>query len=352
MHHVSRQQLLLQQAVMLIGLIVMSGCASVWPNSGRVSENPQRENSSGETGQSTSPTGPFKIHRHGILVRCGGMPSSESNPYSVQRELLADPYQFFADQITRARTMRATSGHNRIVFHMLNGWDRLGMEYSTAVLSAMPAGRRMAFVQAVRTLREDGFDVGVYLSCKVPQVSDAITVDKAGPLEQYDPENERHREILVEGILEPLIEIGVNELWFDNASTNREPFAKLAEELRPRGVHVVMEAIPINDDHSIDRSIAKRIPAAALDRFIHLYSSLRDGQWFPLPTDAELIAIITTHQTVDDRVPTETAARSQYLINRVRQRLDEGFTVFSMEQSIDEAFFALLQEKADRRESN
>lgn len=342
----------------LVGVAVLVGCASAWPGSGRVNENPQRERPGGSTGTNgggqPSPAtigdeSPFKIQRHGLLVRCGGAPTEANNPYSVQRDLLADPYKFFAEQIRRARAMRDASGHNRIVFHMLNGWGRLGMEYSTAVLDAMPGGRRAAFVDAVKTLRSDGFDVGVYLSCKVPQTTDSITVEQAGPLEQYDPSNERHREVFVEGILEPLIEVGVNELWFDNASTNREPFAKLAEEMRPRGVHVVIEAIPVNSDRSIDMSIVKRVPASALDRFIYLNNQMRDGGWFPLPNDVELIAIITSHQTVDDAVPTTADERNQYLIERMRERFEQGFAVFNMQPWLDDAFFGMLAEPANRR---
>lgn len=351
----------LRSLAVFASLFALVGCASAWPGSGRVNENPQRErpgetagtnNTSQPSPATIGDETPFKIQRHGLLVRCGGAPTEANNPFSVQRDLLADPYRFFAEQVRRARAMRDASGHNRIVFHMLNGWGRLGMEYSTAVLDAMPGGRRAAFIDAVKTLRADGFDVGVYLSCKVPQTTDSITVEQAGPLEQYDPSNERHREVLVEGILEPLIEIGVNELWFDNASTNREPFAKLAEEMRPRGVHVVIEAIPVNNDRTIDMSIVKRVPAAALDRFIYLNNQVRDGGWFPLPKDVELIAIITSHQTVDDAVPSTAEERNQYLIERMRERFNQGFAVFNMQPWLDEAFFGMLAEPANRRRTN
>lgn len=291
-----------------------------------------------------TPGDPFKHGRHGLLIRCAGAPPASDNRFHVTNDLRRDPYAFFAEQVRRARRMRELTGHNRIVFHMLNGWDREGMPYSSAVLGAMPVGRRDAFTRTVRTLRDEGFDVGVYLSCQAPRTPNSITVEEAGPLEPLDLDNPRHREVFVEGILEPLIAIGVNELWFDNASTNREPFAKLAEALRPRGIHVVMEAAPTNADGSLDLAIAKRIASASMDRFVYRLSDQRGSQWVPLPKEAEVIVIISTHQTVDNTVPDDAAERRTYLKEQMQRRMREGFTLFNMELSMDEAFFAVLRE--------
>lgn len=289
-----------------------------------------------------------KVGHHGILVRCGGPPRTPDNPLGVSRPMLRDPVAFFLEQERRAMDLHQITGNARIVFHMINGWDDLGMSYSAAVLDAMPPLRRQAFELMVNNLNEAGVTVGVYFSSKVPQVADSVYISDAAPIERFDYEDPRHREVFIEGIIDPLIKIGVKEIWLDNASPleHRQEFVKLAEELRGKGAYLVMEATPRVEEPlgMIDHQTASQIASASLDRFIYNSNDIRGNQWLPLPDDTEIIAIISGHQTRDDTVPSDPEAKRAYLAERIALRLQQGFTVFNMEGSMDAEFIAAVQD--------
>ncbi len=344
--------------ILLLGsLLPMSGChePAPAPPPHVIDRSPTQQNggdNDSATNQRAHSLVP-KTGQHGLLVRCGGAPGPAHDPVRVANELRRDPNGFFNRHAERALRLHEITGNARIVFHMINGWDYKGMTRSAAVLGAMPPERRRAFEAMVKRLNEAGVTVGVYTSSKVPQVTDSVMVDDVEPIELFDYDNPRHRKVMIDGIIEPLIEIGVKEIWFDASSGTsvRDEFARLAEEFRGRA-YIVMEAVPRvpDTDGEIDLATARRIASTCLDRFIYNSNDLRGDHWLPLPKETEIIAIISGHQNRDDEVPEKGPERKRYLAEQITKRLQQGFTIFLMDESLDAEFLALVQAWKSRNE--
>lgn len=278
--------------------------------------------------------------QHGLLVRCGGAPRTPDNPLSVNRDLLSDPREFFSKQAERVRAVHAITGDARIVFHMLNGWDTDGMVSSAAVLDAMPPERREAFEAVVGELVAGGITVGVYTACKVPLTSDSVSLTDTGAVELFDWGNPRHRRVMLDEIVQPLLDIGVTEIWYDNSSplSQRANVAMLGSAIEDRGGRMIYEAIPRLEDGSLDRATLRLHGSSALERYI---ADREREDWYPLPSDArELIAVISAHGAPE-------GGRRQFLVDAIESRLEQGWSVMLMQGEVDSEFIAALAELPD-----
>ncbi len=226
------------------------------------------------------------------------------------------------------------------------GWGGGGMIHSGAVLGAMPDARKVEFIKAVNELTAAGITVGVYFASRVPKSSTSVYIADVAPVEPFDFSNPAHLNMTVEQIMQPLLDIGVTEFWLDNAShpTHRHEIALLADHVRQRGGYVVMEASPRASTASgtLDLPVIAQIASASLNRFIYLNNDKKNDSWLPLPSHTELIAIISSHQTYDNSVPSNQQEQIAYLAAQTEKRLSQGFTVFNMEENLDEEYLAII----------
>jgi hypothetical protein len=270
--------------------------------------------------------------RPGIMLPCGGSPRTAENPLGLRGGQHVSPQQ--ARAFYRAGYARAErNGVSRVVWHMPAGWGGAVMVEETMrgasqSLAAM-GDRAVVWLEETRAFlkRRPGASVGVYVSAQVPR--DTFVAGNPGDdFEPYRHDDQSHRRRMITEIIQPYLDGGVTEIWFDHGSPReyRPEIVRLCRFLREQyGVHVVMEALPLNLDRSPNLATMKDVPSGALHRFFVAFDRRNEWKW---PEDVEVHVLLSKHEAV---VPTRTLATEA----DVRSYIDRGFVVWSMHEDFD-----------------
>ena len=189
--------------------------------------------------------------------------------------------------------------------------------------------------------------VGVYMCSRVPKTLRSNVLQDIEPMQLFDYSKRSHRNTYVYDIIHRYRKNGVKEFYFDASSKfdRRESFAVLIAYLERKGLTGIAEGIPTVQGGALDIDHMDRVhKAVALDRFWYFKETRRDWDVATLPERHEYIVVITGHQTWDDNVPQEEAEKADYIKERMRHRLEQGLTVFNMQDMQHEDFLAALRE--------
>jgi len=270
--------------------------------------------------------------RPGIMLPCGGSPRTAENPLGLRGGQHVSPQQ--ARAFYRAGYARAErNGVSRVVWHMPAGWGGAVMVEETmrgASQSLAAMGERAAvWLEETRAFlkRRPTASVGVYVSAQVPR--DTLVAGNPGDdFEPYRHDDQSHRRRMITEIIQPYLDAGVTEIWFDHGSPReyRSEIVRLCRFLREQyGVHVVMEALPLNLDRSPDLATMKDVPSGALHRFFVAFDRRNEWKWLE---DMEVHVLLSKHEAI---VPSRTLATEA----DVRSYIDRGFVVWSMHEDFD-----------------
>lgn len=261
----------------------------------------------------------------GILSPNGGGNTTESNPYGLRGGIWRTPEryrEFLQAAYARAAALYKPLGNKvRIIHHQPAGWNTYGMHGAVVTRHTMngrtpgPNGgwidlypwRWDIFVEELANFLEEypNAIVGIYFSANVPASIDTLDEEMSEPDEVYD-HSERHRRLMIDGVVGPLAAIGISEFWFDNTS----PPHKLAASLKlfgqimdKFGVRGGLEAYPIHSDYSLDLDTLALVPALGIHRFNQTFS--RNNNWVLPPADkSEILIALTGHSNFWTEAPT------------------------------------------------
>lgn len=298
-----------------------------------------------QTFEESEPIGFVPDLTPGIMFACGGGVRSESNPYGLrefQWRSEADARAFVQRQYARAEVLWQANPNVRVIWHQPAGWDadmRGSMVTAATVNGAAPNGsgttqlypwRWSVFVEETTAFlqRCPGARLGIYQSGQIPQSAASVDDELVLPWEAYDHEDPRHREIMLDLVISPLLDLGFTEFWFDWTSSDegRGDIVELAMFLRQNyDVKAVMEAFPTDAEGQLDPEVLSEMPACALHRFVLSRESRLEGDW-RVPEGSEVIVLLSNHTQPGIERPTQAD---------LEHYLSLGMVPFSMNEAYD-----------------